>query len=111
MSLPTLSPEARANALEKAAATRRARAEFKKSVADRELTAVEALGKALDDDLLSGMRVDHFLRSLPGVGKVRAAKAQEEIGISDARRIRGMGGRQIEKLREICRLTDETYDA
>jgi ribosomal protein S13 len=44
------------------------------------------------------MKVVTLLESLPGVGKVRARRLMEEIGISESRRVRGLGGQQREAL-------------
>ncbi|HUS62634.1 MAG TPA: hypothetical protein VMY34_10590 [Acidimicrobiales bacterium] len=35
-----------------------------------------------------------MLESLPGVGKVKARRLMEEIGISETRRIQGLGDKQ-----------------
>ena len=37
------------------------------------------------------MKVLAVLESLPGVGKVKARRIMEEIGISETRRVRGLG--------------------
>ncbi len=44
------------------------------------------------------MKVVTVLESLPGVGKVRARRMMEQIGISEARRVRGLGAQQRESL-------------
>jgi ribosomal protein S13 len=44
------------------------------------------------------MKVVTVLESLPGVGKVRARRMMEEIEISEARRVRGLGDNQRTKL-------------
>jgi ribosomal protein S13 len=44
------------------------------------------------------MKVLAVLESLPGVGKVRARRAMEEIGIADSRRVRGLGDQQRKSL-------------
>ncbi len=41
-----------------------------------------------------------MLESLPGVGKVKARRTMEEIGISETRRVRGLGVQQREALLE-----------
>jgi ribosomal protein S13 len=42
--------------------------------------------------------VASVLESLPGVGKVRARRIMEEIGISESRRVRGLGAQQLASL-------------
>ena len=40
------------------------------------------------------LKVVSLLESLPGVGKVKARKIMEEIGIADNRRVQGLGAQQ-----------------
>ncbi len=44
------------------------------------------------------MKVLAVLESLPGVGKVKARRTMEQIGISESRRVRGLGTRQRSQL-------------
>ena len=39
-----------------------------------------------------------MLESLPGVGKVKARRTMEEIGIAETRRLRGLGDKQRSEL-------------
>lgn len=50
------------------------------------------------DDIIGKMRVSALLESLPGVGKVRARQLMEKIGISESRRVRGLGANQVAAL-------------
>ncbi|MEY2406533.1 MAG: hypothetical protein QOH64_915 [Acidimicrobiaceae bacterium] len=52
------------------------------------------------DDIIGKMKVLAVLESLPGVGKVKARRTMEEIGISETRRVRGLGDQQRAKLLE-----------
>jgi ribosomal protein S13 len=58
----------------------------------------ELLDQAERDEVVSKMKVVTVLESLPGVGKVRARRMMEEIKISEARRVRGLGAQQRESL-------------
>lgn len=58
----------------------------------------ELLEASERDDIIGKMKVVSVLESLPGVGKVRARRLMEEIGISETRRLRGLGGQQRDKL-------------
>ncbi len=94
---PSLTPEQRKAALEKAARVRRARAELK---ARLKMGSV-GLGDILEqsgDDVVGKIKVLAVLESLPGVGKVKARRTMEEIGIAESRRVRGLGEHQREKL-------------
>ena len=44
------------------------------------------------------MRVLDLLQSMPGLGKVRARQTMERLGISESRRVRGLGSNQIASL-------------
>ena len=95
---PPLSPEARAKALEKAAAARRQRAELKDKLKMGSLTLKELIEQGENDEVVGKMKVLTVLESLPGVGKVRARRLMDEIRISEARRVRGLGAQQREAL-------------
>jgi DNA uptake protein ComE-like DNA-binding protein len=98
MALPTLTPEQRADALKKAAAARKKRAEVKAELKSGKRSLADLLKKADADDTIGKMKVSTVLESLPGVGKVRAQKIMEELGISATRRVRGLGTKQREQL-------------
>ena len=95
---PALTPDQRQAALEKAAAARRQRAELKEKLKMGSTTLRELLDSAERDDVIGKMKVVSVLESLPGVGKVKARRYMEEIGISDTRRVRGLGAQQREAL-------------
>ena len=95
---PQLTPEQRAAALEKAAAARRARAELKERLKMGSITLAEVLEQGENDDLVGKTKVLAVLESLPGVGKVKARRTMEEIGIAETRRVRGLGSQQREAL-------------
>lgn len=95
---PSLSPDQRQAALAKAAAARRQRAELKEKLKMGSLSLRELLAQAERDDTVGKMKVLAVLESLPGVGKVRARRTMEQVGIADTRRLRGLGAQQREAL-------------
>ena len=95
---PSLSPEQRAAALEKAKEARAARAEVKARLKMGSLSLSDALDS--DDTNIGKLKVVSLLESLPGVGKVKARKVMDEIGIADNRRIQGLGSQQRQALLE-----------
>jgi hypothetical protein len=97
---PSLSPEQRQAALDKAAAARRERAELKEKLKMGSINLKELLQLADSQDVVAKMKVLAVLESLPGVGKVKARRTMEEIGISETRRVRGLGDQQRSKLLE-----------
>jgi hypothetical protein len=97
---PSLSPDERQAALAKAAFVRRLRAELKDKLKMGSLTLKELLDQAHSDEVVAKMKVVSVLESLPGLGKVKARRLMEEIGISETRRIQGLGEQQRRKLFE-----------
>jgi len=97
MPLPTLTPEQRQQALEKAAEACRKRAELKAQLKSGNLSLSTVLGKE-DNDTVGKMKVSAVLESMPGVGKVRARKIMEKLDISASRRVRGLGSKQKDAL-------------
>jgi hypothetical protein len=95
---PSLSPEQRAAALQKAAEARTARAELKERLKMGQLSLGDALANADTDDVVGKLKVVTLLESLPRVGKVKARKVMEEIGIAENRRVRGLGAQQRQAL-------------
>ena len=79
MAIPTLTPEQRAAALEKAAQVRAQRAEVKKFLKQGTTTLTDVLKDAATDDALAKMKVLALLQSMPGVGKVRAGQIMERL--------------------------------
>ena len=97
---PQLTPEQRQDALLKAAASRKRRAEVKVKIKNGEFSIDTILEIAKTDDAVGKMRVKECLESLSGVGKVRALSLMERLNISPTRRIQGLGRLQVKQLRE-----------
>ncbi len=95
---PSLSADQRQAALDKAAAARRSRAELKEKLKMGSLTFKELLDQSAGDEVVAKMKVVAALESLPGLGKVKARRCMDEIGISETRRIQGLGEQQRRKL-------------
>src|ERR1700736_3168287 len=97
---PSLSPDERQAALNKAATVRRLRAELKEKLKMGSLTLKELLEQGQSDEVVAKMKVLSVLESLPGLGKVKARRLMDEIGISETRRLQGLGDQQRKKLFE-----------
>jgi hypothetical protein len=96
--LPPLTPEQRADALEKAAKARRERAEVKNRLKHSGASLSQVIAEGASNEVIGKMKVSALLESLPGVGKVRARQIMERIGISQTRRVRGLGANQTSAL-------------
>jgi len=64
------------------------------------VTLSELLQQADADEVVGKMKVLAVLESLPGLGKVKARRLMEEIGISETRRLHGLGEQQRKRLLE-----------
>ncbi len=53
-----------------------------------------------DDNNVGKLKVVSMLESLPGVGKVKARRLMETVGIADNRRVQGLGAQQRKALLE-----------
>ncbi|CAN2201063.1 Gmk Guanylate kinase [Candidatus Nanopelagicaceae bacterium] len=96
---PQLSDEQRKEALLKAAASRKRRAEVKFKIKNGEFSIDTVLEIAKNEDAIAKMRVKELLESMTGVGKIRAQSLMERLNISPTRRIQGLGRHQIKELR------------
>ena len=96
---PALTPEQRSAALAKAAEARAARAELKNQLKLGAVTLSEALSST--DSTVGKLKVLSLLESLPGVGKVKARKIMEDVGVADNRRVQGLGQQQEQSLLEL----------
>ena len=94
MPLPSLSPEQRAAALEKAAEVRKARAELKEQLKSGKTTLAAVLDRAEADEVVGKLKVSAVLQALQGHGKIRATQIMEKLKIADSRRLRGLGDQQ-----------------
>src|SRR5689334_1902260 len=79
VALPPLTPEQRKAALEKAAASRRERAEVKSRLKNAGASISEVLKQGMENDVIGKMRVIDLLQSMPGLGKVRAKQTMERL--------------------------------
>jgi MIHF family protein len=100
MAIPQLSNDQLKSARVAATEARRARSQLKDQVKSGALTLSQALDKAMEDEVLSRMRVVDLLRALPRVGAARAQEVLESLDISPNRRVRGLGRRQANRLKE-----------
>jgi len=96
--LPQLTDEQRRAALAKAAEARRVRAEIKELLKMGTLSLSELLDRSDNDRILAKMKVLSVLEALPKLGKVKARRTMAEVGISDSRRLRGLGSQQRAEL-------------
>ena len=99
MALPNLSEADRQAALKKAAEARQKRAALREKIKKGEMSFADVMKKS-DDPVVARMKVSALLESLPGYGKAKAAKVMEDLGISESRRVQGLGARQREQLME-----------
>ena len=95
---PALSDDQRAAARRKAIAARQQRAALKEDLKAGQVTLAEVFERAAEDPIVAGTKMLVILESLPAVGKVKARRTMDSIGIAHSRRVRGVGQHQREKL-------------
>lgn len=86
-----------------AVAARQARAAVKKAVHDRSrspIDVVDAAWSASQANAEASLRVRELLTSIPSLGPTRVARAMEQLGIAESKRVGGLGVRQRRRLRE-----------
>ncbi len=98
MPAPKMTDEQRAAALARAGEARRVRAEVKQLLKTGSLTLPELFERAEEDDLIAGIKVGAVVVSMPHMGKIKAIRLLEELGIDDSKRLRALGSRQKEAL-------------
>ncbi|ALE92212.1 DNA-binding protein [Arthrobacter alpinus] len=94
MSLPSLTDQERAEALQKAAAARTVRSRIKAELKSGMVSVAAVIAAAGEEPALGRLKVTDLLEALPGIGKVRATVIMSELGISPSRRVRGLGVHQ-----------------
>ena len=103
---PPLTDEQRRQALIKAAEARRVRAQIKELLKVGSLSLEDLLERSDTDENIGRMKVLSVLESLPRLGKVKARRTMSDIGISESRRLRGLGVQQRASL--ITRFADQS---
>ena len=91
---PKLTDAQRKAALQKAAEARRVRAEVKALIKMGSLTLRQVLDMSDENEIVSRTKVLAILESMPKIGKVKARRLMESIGIAESRRLRGLGDQQ-----------------
>jgi hypothetical protein len=95
MPLPTLTPEQRTAALEKAAAARKTRSDMLAGIKAGTLSLADVFARADGgDEIVRKTKVLALLKALPGWGPKTATATMERIDIAEDRRIGGLGARQ-----------------
>jgi len=95
---PKLSRQALASAGAKAVTARRDRASVKQELANGALSIFDVINDGRES--IQRMRIRELLDAAPGVGERRAFTIMEKAGISQSRRIAGLGIHQLRRLRE-----------
>ncbi len=98
MAVPELTVEQRLAALEKAANVRRERAEVKNRLKNSGASLAEVIREGQRNEAIGKMKVVDLLQAMPGLGKVKARNLMQRIGISESRRVRGLGSNQVAAL-------------
>jgi hypothetical protein len=96
MPLPTLTPQQRRAALDKASQARTARAELLAGLKAGRTSLADVLAR--EDEIARKTKVTAVLKALPGYGPAKATALLDEAGVSETRRVGGLGDQQRRKL-------------
>jgi hypothetical protein len=95
---PELTPEQRAAALARAGEARKVRAEVKELLKTGSMSISELFDRADNDELVAGIKAERMIAAMPGMGKIKASRLMDSLGIAENRRLRGLGVKQREAL-------------
>lgn len=107
VSLPELTDEKRRAGQQASLELRRTRADIKGRLYDRRRSRVELLQEAMANDASPGMKVYDLVRSLYGVGNLRAAKYLGLAGIPINNSVARCGPVQVDRLLFLLRVQDK----
>lgn len=96
---PKLTPAQRVAALDAAKQARRTRAAIKHQIRTGELRILQVIELASTNEAIAKMRVFELIEAIPGIGKVRATSILDKLGISNTRKIQGLGVLQLQKFK------------
>jgi S13-like protein len=103
LSNPSICYFRRMEGLKLACAARSIRRQIKESLNDGSISLSELIRLGKRDKIINRMKMYDLILTLPGVGEVKARSIMVACGISPARRLRGLGWKQAEKLEEAIR--------
>lgn len=97
--VPELTKEQRIANLEKAKQMRKERTELRSQLASGVLNVCDLINLAeRGDKAASGMRVKQMINALPGYGFKKTQALMRELGISESKRVGGLGVNQAKAL-------------
>lgn len=94
MTVPTRTPEQRAEALAKAHATRQEKARLREGLRTGAVQPADIIAGAAANPVWGSLRVTWLLAAMPGLGPVRVDRIMTDLGIAPSRRLQGLGERQ-----------------
>ena len=87
-----------------AIAARQARAELKRRLRSGEVSPFRVLEQSrVPDTAAASLRITDFLLSFPAIGAVKAERVRDELGISERKRLGGLGKLQRDRLESFVR--------
>lgn len=95
-----MTPEQRAQALQKAAEARKIASEVKGQLSEGTLSLPALFSRAESDPVVARLKILAVVQSLPGQTRNKAKGIMEELGIDEGRRVKGLGSKQRQALLE-----------
>ena len=97
--IPELTAEQRKANLDKAMKMRKERADIRVKLANGTYTVSDVIYFAdSHDEAAAGMRVKQMINALPGYGFKKTQALMRELGISESKRVGGLGTNQVKAL-------------
>lgn len=97
---PYANEEGRRIAQVKSVEARSARAELRKKMRAGDVALADLRGR-VEDPIVGRMTIRSALTALKGVGVLRAIKIEETVGVTETKRLRGLGPRQWDTLLDL----------
>ena len=97
---PYATEEGRQLALQKSVEARSARAELRAQIRAGDVSLADLRGR-VEDPVVGRMTIRSALTARKGVGVLRAIKIEETVGVTETKRLRGLGPRQWDTLLQL----------
>ena len=98
--IPHATEEGRQIALKKSVEARSARADLRAQMRAGDVSLADLRGR-VEDPVVGRMRIRSALTAQKGIGVLRAIKIEETVGVTETKRLGGLGPRQWDTLLEL----------
>jgi len=101
MAVPFISREKRDESLKKARYYKIQRSEIKQSIKKGSMLLSDVFGSDEEiKDIVANIKIVDIVKSLPGIGEIKAKKILKNLRISDRKTLKGLGEKQKENFKK-----------